>query len=110
MSVANPKPVSRTPAAWNALLATLIYIFLGAFLIFRHKTILNIYTVVLVLIPLGIQAYGQILRARALATETGTMSPGLISRVFDLLFWAAIGNLLLLTLVAALLRHIDGFI
>jgi hypothetical protein len=64
----------------------------------------------LVFAPLGIQLFGQFLRARAVVRSMATLPVESAAGVFDLLFWAAIGNLMLLAFIATLLKHIDGFI
>jgi hypothetical protein len=102
--------VSDLPPALNAAAATLVCAVLSIYLVCRHRHIMNTYAVFLIFIPFGIQLLGQFQRARGIVHTMESLSVSSKSLVFDLLFWAAITNLTLLIYIAALLKHIDGFI
>jgi hypothetical protein len=100
----------RSPSALNAAAASLLCFVLSMYVALRHWGTINAYGVFVILLPLVIQIYAQFQRARGIVN---TMESSLITSknaVFDLLFWAAIANLMLLALIASLLRRIDGFL
>jgi len=101
--------VCRFTSAFNAAFASILCLVFVAYLACRHRHAMNIYAVVLIFIPTGIQLVAQFQRARkivkSMEIQSGTTKDG----VFDLLFYGAIINLFLLSYIAALLRHIDGF-
>jgi accessory gene regulator protein AgrB len=102
--------IARFTSALNARVASVLFVVLGAYLAYRHRSTVNIYAILLVFLPVGIQLWGQFRRARGIVNSTEYRSEASKGAVYDLLFFAAIINLLLLILIAALLRHIDGFI
>ncbi|MGD0446621.1 MAG: hypothetical protein ABSA39_22020 [Edaphobacter sp.] len=102
--------VSRSSSALNARVAHALFLAFGAYLAYRHRSTVNVYATFLVFIPVGIHLWGQFQRARRIVNSTEFRSETSKEAIYDLLFWAAIVNLLLLILIAALLRHIDGFI
>jgi hypothetical protein len=87
----------------------LVFLF-SVYLVCRHRHTVTFYALCLIFIPVGIQLFSQFQRALRLVNLAESQPPRLESEVFDLLFWAALSNLFLLVYVAALLRHIDGFI
>lgn len=98
-----------SPPALNAAAASLLCVFLGVYIVYRHWNVINIYAVFLIFIPLGIQLVGQFQRARRIVRSKDPIPAASRSLIFDLLFWAAIGNLTFLIYIAVLLKHMDGF-
>jgi len=104
------KKFSTSPSALNAVAANLLDVIVGAYLICRHRHTVSLYAIVLIFFPLGIQLVGQVQRARAVVKSMEALPFKSTEAVFDLLFWAAIANLMLLVFIGALLKHIDGFV
>src|SRR5271170_1846703 len=100
----------RSLSALNAAAASLLCVILGLYIAYRHRHAVNIYAFTLILVPLGVQVYGQFRRAHTIFNSMESLSITSRALIFDLLFWTAITNLTLLVFIAALLKHIDGLV
>jgi hypothetical protein len=110
MSVLNYDKVFRSSSGLNAIASSLLCFLFTAYLVYRHRHTVTLYALFLVFVPAGIQIFGNFQRALRLIQSTEPKPPRFEREVFDLLFWAGLSNLMLLIYVAALFRHIDGFI
>lgn len=102
--------IARFTSALNAYVANALFAMLCAYLVYRHWHTVNIYEICLMLLPVGINLWGQFRRARKIIDSNKSMSETSQDAVYHLLFLSAINNLLLLVFIAALLRHFEGFI
>ncbi|MGD0893912.1 MAG: hypothetical protein ABR955_16320 [Verrucomicrobiota bacterium] len=99
----------RSPSGLNAAAASLLCVMLSIYLALRHWHTVNVYGVFVIFVPLGIQIIGQFQRARGILNAMESAPITSRNAVFDMLFWAAIANLMLLVFITALLRRVDGF-
>jgi hypothetical protein len=96
-------------AGASSLLCLLFCFYLGC----KHWHIVNAYAITLIFIPFAINTLAQYLRVRRKFSAVDVESfnrKEVIEAFFDLLFFASLSNWLLLIYIAALLRHIDGFV
>ncbi len=104
------KKFSRTAAALNATVLSLICVVFSIFLICRHWHTVTVYAILLIFAPFGVHVFAQFRRARRVADSIESVSTEGAMTIFDLLFWASLSNLLLLIYIAVLLKHLDGFL
>lgn|SRR5690348_11039080 len=102
--------VLRTSSGLNAVVSTSLCFLFAVYLVCRHRHTVTVYALFLVFIPVGIQIFGNFQRALRLIGSPEPKPPRFEQGILDLLFWAGLSNLILLIYVAALLRHVDGFI
>lgn len=102
--------IANFSPAMNASLANVLGLIVATYLVCRHWHTVNIYALFFIFLPLGLQLFGQIQRARQIVHSLESVPVTSRPVILDLLFWAAITNLTLLIYIASLLRHIDGFI
>jgi hypothetical protein len=98
----------RSPSALNAAAASLLFVVLGMGLVIRHWHAVTVHGVCLIFVPVGIQIFVQFQRARGTVKAMGSAPVASKNAVFDMAFFAAINNLMLLVFIATLLRRIDG--
>lgn len=110
MSETSSTSLLRSSSGLNALVSCSLCFLLSAYLICRHRHTVTSYAVFLVFVPVGIQIFGQFRRGLRLIRSAEAKPSGFEEQIFGLLFWATFSDLVLLVYVAALLRHIDGFI
>lgn len=104
---------SRSVSEANAVAESLLFVLFVAYLACRHWHTVStylIYVFVLVFFPVGIHLWSQFYYARRIVNSGELQSETAKSDVYNLLFRAGLTNLLLLGFIAALLKHIDGFI
>jgi hypothetical protein len=99
----------RSRSMVNAAVASLLCVILSMYAALRHWRTVNVYGVLVIFVPLGIQIVGQFQRARGIFNAMGSAPIASKNAIFDVLFWAAIANLMLLALISVLLKKIDGF-
>ncbi len=104
---------SRFVREYNAAAESLLFVIFVAYLACRHWHTVStyfIYVFILVFFPVVMHLWSQFYYARRIINSMGLQSGTTKSDVYNLLFRTALTNLLLLVFIAALLRHIDGFI